>query len=182
MASAIASRYAKALVDLALAPGSELNAADAAGHMRAFEELYWSSPELEGVLLSPAVPGPRKRAVIDSLTKSLGIPTLIRNFLYVVIDHRRVAELSNIREAFETLLDERTGVVRVDVASAREMKESEREALRNELSLVTGKQVRAQFGVDAALLGGAVAHIGSTIYDGSLKGQLEALRVQLESE
>jgi F-type H+-transporting ATPase subunit delta len=182
MASVVASRYAKALVDVVLKAGSELQPLDAIDQIRSFEELYASSSDLKNILLSPAVPGIRKRAVIARFAKDLRISRQICNFLYVVVDHRRIAELTELREAFEALLDERVGIVRVMVSSAQDMKDGQREALSARLASLTGKQVRASFAVDESLLGGAVARIGSTIYDGSVKGQLEVLRHRLESE
>ncbi len=117
MASVVASRYAKALVDVVLKAGSDLKPLDAIDQIKSFEELYASSSDLKNILLSPAVPGIRKRAVIARFAQDLGISRLICNFLYVVVDHRRIAELTELREAFEALLDERVGIVRVAVSS-----------------------------------------------------------------
>ncbi len=182
MASVVASRYAKALVDVVLKAGSELQPLAAIDQLKSFEELYASSPDLKNILLSPAVPGVRKRAVIARFATTLGISRQICNFLFIVVDHRRIAELTELREAFEALLDERVGIVRVAVSSAQDMKDSQRSALSTRLASLTGKQVHSVFAVDESLLGGAVARIGSTIYDGSVKGQLAVLRRQLESE
>jgi F-type H+-transporting ATPase subunit delta len=179
MASALETRYAKALADVVLKPGSQLTPADAVKQIRAFEEAYASSPDLGLALASPAVPGGKKRAVLAQLAGILGLSKLIVNFLYVVSDHRRVGEIGRIRQAFETVVDERTGVVRADITSAQEMNPGQRQALEGELKKLTGKQVRAEYAVNPELIGGAVARTGSTIYDGSVKGQLEALRRML---
>jgi F-type H+-transporting ATPase subunit delta len=182
MATALASRYATALADLVLKPGAEVGPAEAAAQIKAFEKACESSPELKLVLLSPAVPGTRKRAVISHLAGPLGLSNLVRNFLYVVVDRRRIEEIARIREAFEAAVDERMGVVKADVTSAQEMNDAQRNALQAELSRLTRKQVRASYSVDPALLGGAIARTGSIIYDGSVKGQLEALRHRLKSD
>jgi len=138
-----------------------------------------ASSDLPAVLLSPAVPPARKRAVVSRLAAQLGVSTLVQNFLFVVIDRRRIAMLKDIRQAFETLLDERVGVVRADVSSARELASAQREKIRQQLARATGKQVRCEFAVDGDLVGGVVVRVGSTIYDGSVRGQLEALRQRL---
>jgi F-type H+-transporting ATPase subunit delta len=179
MASALETRYAKALADVVLKPGSSVSAVEAAAQIRSFEEAYASSPGLGLVLASPAVSGAKKRSVLAQMAGLLGLSKSIVNFLYVVSDHRRVGEIARIREAFETIVDERMGVVRVDVTSAQEMTPGQRQMLEGELNKLTGKQVRAEYAVNPELLGGAVARTGSTVYDGSVKGQLEALRHML---
>jgi F-type H+-transporting ATPase subunit delta len=179
MALAAASRYAKALVDLATAPGAAVSPRQVSDQLCAFEAALASSVELRRILLSPAVPPVRKRAVVGRLGQALGLAALVRNFLYVVIDHRRVARIGEIRAAFDTLLDERLGLVRADVASAVPLTETEQQAVAAQLTRLSGRRVRAEFAVDAALIGGVKAQVGSTVYDGSVRGQLETLRRKL---
>lgn len=179
MALAAASRYAKALVDLATAPGAAVGPRQVVDQLRAFEAALASSVELRLVLLSPAVPPARKRAVVGRIGETLGLARLVRNFLFVVIDHRRIEHVGEIRAAFETVLDERLGVVRADVASAVPLTQAEQQAVAAQLTRLSGKRVRAEFAVDGALIGGVTAKVGSTIYDGSVRGQLETLRRKL---
>lgn len=179
MPSAVASRYARALVDAVLGPSSDVEPRRAIEQLRAFESLLAESVDLRNVLLSPAAGGARKRAVIARLGETLSLSRLITNFLYVLIDHRRMDALSDIREAYEAQLDERLGLARAQIRSALPLSEDQKQRLQATLSLITGKQVRGHFEVDETLLGGAVARVGSTIYDGSAKGQLEALRRKL---
>lgn len=182
MAHAVAVRYAKALVDLVARPSSSVSPTEAVAQLTSFARVLAESPELENVLLSPAVSSSRKRAVIGRLASDLSISKLISNFLFVLVDHRRVAELNAIRDAFDALMDERMGVTRVRVAAARELNDRQRQGLRDRLSALTGNTARLEFAVDPELLGGAIARIGSTIYDGSVRGQLEALRRRLSAE
>src|SRR5207249_3063567 len=112
----------------------------------------------------------------------MNVSAQVRNFLFVVIDHRRVQQLKSIVEAFENLADERTGFVRADVTSAHDMSKAQRAALEVLLSCLAGKKARMQFSTDPALVGGVVAKVGSTVYDGSVRGQLERLRVRLGSQ
>jgi F-type H+-transporting ATPase subunit delta len=97
----------------------------------------------------------------------------------VVIDHRRIGMMPEFCEAFELLVDERLGFVRAEVRSASALDEQRSANLEAELSRLTGKRMRLRFAVDADLLGGVAARIGSTVYDGSIRGQLQQLRRQL---
>ena len=179
MRSAVADRYAKALADAVLAPGSNTDARHALTELQEFERLLESSPELRNVLLSPAVPTSRKRAVVERFAPLLSLSPLVRNFLFVVVDRRRADLLGEMAAAFEAALDERMGIVRVEVRSAAPLNERQRSVLQEELSRLANKQVRCDFSVDSALIGGVVARIGSTVYDGSVLSQLEALRERL---
>jgi F-type H+-transporting ATPase subunit delta len=179
MSLAVAKQYAQALADLVFAPGSAIGAEEVAGQLRAVEEIAGASPELRTILLSPAVPPARKRAVLARLTASIGLAPLVRNFLFVVIDRRRTPLLGQIREAFEALVDERRGVVRAHVRSASEPAERHKSRLADALAAMTGKQVRCEYVVEEELLGGILLRLGSTVWDGSLRGRLEALRQRL---
>jgi len=182
MAFAAASRYARALVDVVLAPGSPLKPEDAVAQVRAVAQTLADSGELRNALLTPAIQTSRKRAVMGRLLEQLRVSPLIRNFVYVVIDHRRVGIMQEIREAFELLLDERLGFVRAEVTSAEALDQRRSSEIESELSGLTGKRMRLHFAVDGALLGGVAARIGSKLYDGSVRGQLEQLRRQLTEQ
>jgi F-type H+-transporting ATPase subunit delta len=175
MAHALASRYAEALADAVLAPGSPVDARQTAAELRSIEKLIQGSPELRNVLLSPAVPTARKRAVIARVTEAGGSSRMVRNFLYVLIDRRRTDLLAEAIEAFEAAIDERLGLVHARVTSAAPLTELQRADLQQALSQVAGKQVRCDFAVDPNLIGGVVARIGSTVYDGSVRTQLDSL-------
>lgn len=175
MPSSVSFRYAKALADLA--DGSQADAI--AGQLNSFVAALEESGDLRTAIQSPAVPPQAKRAVVMRLSQTLGLSDLVRRFLLVLIDHQRMAILDDIREAFESVVDERMGIVRADVSSARALDETERHKLTGSLGRLTGKQVRSRFRVDPNLIGGVVARIGSTVYDGSVKGQLQALKERL---
>ena len=147
--------------------------------MALFADALEASSDLRSVLISPAVAPARKRAVVAQLAKQGGISALVRNFLCVVVDHRRTAMLSEIREAFRALMYERMGMVEADISAARELPAGQRRRVAAGLGRLTGKQVQCRFSVDQSLIGGVVARIGSTIYDGSVQGQLKALRRKL---
>jgi len=179
MPAAVASRYARALVDVVLAPGSRAEPVRVLQDLRSFEQALAGSFELGSALASPAVTRSRKRAVMSRLAQSLEISGVSRNFLLVLIDHRRLAELSGVIAAFEKMVDERLGKLQVEVSSARDLNQQQQSALVGQLEAMTGKQISLKLEVDDDLLGGLVVRLGSTVYDGSVKAQLKTLERQM---
>jgi F-type H+-transporting ATPase subunit delta len=179
MASAVANRYARALVDLVTAPDSPVPPEQAVAQVRAIAAMVAGSVDLRIALLTPAIPNSRKRAVMNRLLEEMPASELVRNFIYVVIDHRRIGQITEISDAFDLLVDERLGFVRAEVKSASNLDERRSAALETELARLTGKRMRLHFAVDSSLLGGAMARIGSTMYDGSIRGKLQQLRRHL---
>lgn len=177
--SVIANRYAAALADVAV----ERKSADAfRRELASFAAAYASSPELRDFLQTPAVSREAKHGVLDKLAAHLSLGDAIRNFIYVLADNRRIASLPDISAAFDAELNVREGVANAAVTSARDLSAAEKKEIVAALERLTGKRIQAQFALNAALLGGAVVQIGSTIYDGSIREQLNRLRMQLEAE
>jgi len=177
MSLAVANRYARAFVDVLVA--QRLDAAAVLGQLLGFEEMLRESAPLRNVLFSPAVSPARKRSLLGKLSAGAGLPAPVRNLLLVISDHRRFGLLTLIRQAVERQMDERMGLVRVRITSARAVAAGQRAGLEAALARLTSGRVRCDYEVDESLLGGAVAQIGSTIYDGSLRGRLEALGEKL---
>ncbi|MBZ5576052.1 MAG: ATP synthase F1 subunit delta [Acidobacteriia bacterium] len=180
--SAIAVRYADALADVVTAPGAALRPQDALAELQSFEAALRSSVNLRNALISPAVPGSRKKAVVARVGDVLGLSRITRNFLFVLIDHRRIAGLAEVVQIFEQKVDERLGFASAQVVSARELTEAQRTALNAELERRAGKRIRMRVSVDDALIGGVMARIGSTVYDGSVRGRLQSLERRLTAE
>jgi len=178
MLSAVSTRYARALVDVVTEPGSGIDPQLALEQLRQVAAMIAASDDLRNALLSPAVSPSRKRAVIAKL---INVNAKVRNFIYVVIDHRRVHEIPSIVESYEVLLDEHLGFVRADVASAKPLNDEQKAALETQLTRMAGKKAKLNFKTDPALVAGVVARVGSKVYDGSVKGQLERLRSTLLS-
>ena len=177
--STSADHYADALADVALSE----NAAEAiARQLGDFMGLLRESPDLGVVLGSPAVPRESKHAVIRALVERMGASQTLRNFLFVVLDRERMALLPEIQQAFDARLDERQGITRARVTSARPLDDAEKEQLGAALEHISGRRVEAQYHLDEGLIGGTVVRMGSTIYDGSVRMQLERLRARLASE
>jgi F-type H+-transporting ATPase subunit delta len=183
MRGAVAAfRYARALADVVLDPASGLDARDVERQLERVSKLMAQSTELRHVMLSPAVASSKKRGVIGQLSGELCLAPKIRDFIYVIIDHGRMHMLPEIRSAFELSVDEALGFVKADVSSAQSLSGAQRAALGTQLTKLTGKQVRMQFSTDDTLIGGVVARIGSTVYDGSVRGNLAALKHRLSTE
>ncbi|MBV8845106.1 MAG: ATP synthase F1 subunit delta [Bryobacterales bacterium] len=178
MYSAVATRYARALADVVAPTGKPVDGA-ALEQLRRIQEAVGDSAELRQALLSPAVPTSKKRAIMEKLLWPVVSNPQVRNFLFVVINHRRVSELPHIVDAFEELLDERMGYVRADVTTAKEIAGGDQSRLVDEISSLSGKKAKVRFSTNPALVAGAVARIGSTVYDGSVRGQLDKIRVAL---
>jgi F-type H+-transporting ATPase subunit delta len=180
--STVATRYANALADVVAAPGSALRPLDAALELRAIADTIQGSVELRHTLATPAVPVNRKRAVVGRIAGILKLSPMMRNFLFVLVDHGRMGALPEIAQRFEEIADERLGFARADVATPREFEDAGRAALNGALDRLTGKRVRMRFAIDESLIGGAIARIGSTVYDGSVRGQLKSLERRLGAE
>jgi F-type H+-transporting ATPase subunit delta len=176
---ALASRYAAALADVAL---EQKSAERVKGDLHSFAEALSSSSDLRNVLLSPAISAEAKRSAIARLAEVMNLAPAVRNFVYLLIDHRRTEMLGEIREAFETELNARMGIAEAQVTSAQKLGEPERRELIAALERRTGKKIEARFGEDGSLVGGAVVRVGSTVYDGSVRERLTRLRAQLETE
>jgi len=175
----VAQRYAAALVDVAL---EQKNADSIKSGLAAFIGVYSTSSDLRILIESPAVNRELKQKVLSKLASRMGLDPAVRNFTYLIVDHRRTHMLREIQGAFEEELNGRLGIADVDVTSARELTASERQELIVVLERRTGKQIQARFSKDESLVGGAVVRIGSTIYDGSVREQLSRLRERLETE
>jgi len=177
--ASVASTYARAFADVVFS--AHLDANRAIGGLRRIAALLAESVELRRVWENPAVPADQKRNLLDAIVHQDGIERHVRNLVAVLIDHRRVPYLERITQQLEKELDARLGFAEAHITSARELGDAEKRALEAQIEKVTGKKVRARFGLDASLLGGAVVRVGSTIYDGSVKGQLEKIREAISS-
>jgi F-type H+-transporting ATPase subunit delta len=177
--SAVAERYAAALADVAV---ERKNSETIKRNLAAFVEAFSSIADLRNALESPALNAEVKRKVIAEVAGKMGLDVAVRNFIYLVVDHRRTEILPEIEQAFLSELNERLGIVDAEVTSAHELNDDEKRQLSTVLEQRTGKKVEARFQIDGALLGGAVVRLGSTIYDGSVRDQLKRLREQLETE
>lgn len=172
-------QYANALADIALAQGAGKPAAE---QLQDFSAVYAQSTELQTFLASPAVPVETKHKIIEKITARLGASKIIRNFLFVIADHRRTHLLPEITATFQQVIRQRQGVAEAEISSAVELNAAQKKEMAETLAKLMGKKVETKYSLDPALLGGAVVRIGDTIYDGSLRGRLNEMRARLTAE
>jgi len=178
--AAINSRYARALADVAVE--KKLDADKLSAELRSLSQALESSVELRAVLETPAVPASQKLKVLDAVVAKLGASPVARNFLAVLVQNRRISALDEIARLFEVEMNERRGFSEAEVTSWRDLGEEEKSSLASSLEAATGKKIRARYQKDESILGGARIRVGSTIWDGSVRGQLRKLKEQLSSE
>jgi F-type H+-transporting ATPase subunit delta len=174
--AALARRYARALKALA---AEESRLEPVAGELARFEQLLDASDELRAALTRPWIRTAAKRAIVVRVAERLELSPLVRKFLALVAQRRRLGQLPDILAAYRALVDDAAGRVRARVRSAATLTDADRAAIRERLSRRLGKTVLLEAEVDPALLGGFVAEVGSRIVDASLRGQLRALREQI---
>jgi F-type H+-transporting ATPase subunit delta len=177
--SAATSRYARAFVDVVI--DGRLDANRVLQELESMAATARDNQQLRQVWESPAIAADQKRSLLDAIVARQGISRPVRNLIAVLIDHRRIASLEQVVKDFRQELDRRLGFAEAEISSARELSDSEKRALESRVERLSGKKVRARYSQDASLLGGAVVKLGSTIYDGSVSGQLQRLREQLSS-
>jgi len=179
MPIAIANRYARALADVVARAGDYRATLR---ELQDFSAAYSASVELREVLETPAVPHLKKLKVLDLILRRLGTSLLTGNFLRILATNYRMAMLPEVCDAFRTIANERLGVVRVKVFSAAELSPEEQQALRARFAELTQREVEFEFRLDRELLGGVRAQVESTVYDGSVRGELERIRQQLTTQ
>lgn len=173
---AVARRYATALADVVLPLGE---ACEVQSELAAWESMIRSSSLLQEVLYNPTIPYDQKQAALSELIARTKVRKTTANFLQVLLRNQRLTDLAEINQRFALVLDERAGVVGVEVVSARPVAEAVRASVAEQLRKLTGNDVRVIFRTDENLIGGVVAKIGSTVYDGSIRNQLEELEKTL---
>jgi len=175
--AAVAGRYARAFADVAVA--HKLDAGNTVAEMSDVARLIEDNRELRNVLQNPAVRHQQKLRLLDAIVKLTGGSKLMRNFVAVLIDHRRINNLGEIVTEFKQELDRRMGIAEARVRSARALSAAEKKSMEKQLAEITGMTVRASYSEYPALLGGVTVRVGSTIYDGSVQGRLERMRQEI---
>ncbi|MEP6705195.1 MAG: ATP synthase F1 subunit delta [Acidobacteriota bacterium] len=172
----IARRYATALADVVISSGE---ADTIKSELRAWEQMTSGSAELQNVFGNPSIAHAGKEKVLESLIARAAPSRTTGNFLRVLLSNNRLTELRAINERFDSVLEERSGSVIAEVTSAREIPVTTANELKANLERITGKQVKLNYSIDPGLIGGVVTQIGSTVYDSSVRTQLENLKEEL---
>jgi F-type H+-transporting ATPase subunit delta len=177
--ASVTNTYARAFADAVFS--GRLDPDETLREAQAVAELVAGSKELRAVWETPSITAEQKRAVLDAIVARQGISNTVRNFVAVLIDHRRINFLGSMVKQFELELNQRLGFTEAEITSAHELNPADRSALEAQMEKLLSKKVRAHYSLDASLLGGAVVKIGSTIYDGSVVGQLERIKQAISS-
>ena len=172
-----APRYARAFADVA--ESARLNAAAAQQQIRDFADTLADSHELRELLENPSIEMAKKLKVLDAIAARMKLYPQVRNLIAVILEHHRLSELEEILTAYRDLADEHAGAVEARITSARPMNAVDRAQLEAQIAKLAGARVNASYAEDASLLGGAVVEIGSTVYDGSVRAQLQQLKQKL---
>ncbi len=172
-----AARYARALLDVATVESADLDSI--ARDLDEFAAFIGQQPALEGLLLNPAVPAPRKRAAMEAITRISGLAPIVSKVLILLADRDRLRLLNDISAVFRDLLAERQNVVHAELTSAEPLSSDRIQAIEQRLAGVTGKRVSMTTRVDKDIIGGVVARVGSTVYDASIATQLKKIRERL---
>ncbi len=173
----IARRYAKALFSLAV----ESNRVEPwAKSLEALREAVQTSPDLRDVLSNPVYSKEQRRKIVEQLAAALSLDAEPANLLFLLGDRNRLGYLAAVVDTFRELADRHLGRLRATVTSAVKLDDAAAQAIADELSRKHGVQILLDRAVDPAILGGVVAQVGSLVYDGSVRTQLEDLRRQLK--
>jgi len=171
-----ALRYARALLDVAIA---EADPAVVEQELAGLAELVTGHASLWKVMTNPAVPAPKKRAIVDGLLTHVTVTPVVQKTLQMLASRDRIALLPDIVEAYSDKLMDYQKVVRASVTSASPLPIDRVKSLERELAGITGRRVVMSAAVDPAIMGGIVTRIGSTVWDGSVRRQLEKIREKL---
>ena len=172
-----APKYSHAFASVAASAG--LDVAAAQRQMQDFSASLDGSKDLREVMTDPSIPAEQKLAVLDAMAERIGMMREVRNFFAVIIDHQRLSSLHEILKCYAEVADSGQGIAEAEVVSAHELNEDDRRSLEEQVARLAGSRVRVAYTQDATLLGGAVVKIGSKVYDGSLRAQLEQMKQSL---
>jgi len=175
-----AARYARALADVVL--DAKLNTTEVEQQLEDFAATFAGSKDLKELLLNPSISAQKRVAILDKINGRVGCGPQVRNFLAVLIRHERLGALAEILEEYREEMNRRLSISNAEVVTARPLEDQERAELEGQVSVLAGhNKVNATFREDKSLIGGAIVRIGSTIYDGSVRGRLERLKERLVS-
>jgi F-type H+-transporting ATPase subunit delta len=175
--AAFVARYATAFLDVVNA--AKLDTAAIDRQIADFLATWDGSHELREFFVNPAIPAIQKVGFLDTLNRKLGLRKELRNLLAVLIDNNRIEAVAEVAQAYRQLLQQQLGIRQAEIVTARKLGKAERDALVTEIAKLAGSRIEASFKLDAAILGGTVVRIGSTVYDGSVRGRLDRMKEAL---
>src|SRR5579871_3328664 len=179
MAAAFAARYARAFADVVASAHLDATALDK--QLNDFLGTWDGSAELRELFINPAVPSTQKVAVLDKLNAKMGLQRELRNLLAVLINNDRIGLVREVADAWHTEMQERLGIRPAEIVTARELNAQEQAELVAGVGKLAGTRIEPTFTLDKSIIGGTVVRIGSTVWDGSVRGRLERLKEALIS-
>ncbi|HEY8996513.1 MAG TPA: ATP synthase F1 subunit delta [Edaphobacter sp.] len=177
--SVVALRYAHAFAQVV--ESQKLDASAVQQQLEDFRGTFHGSHELREVLMNPAIAGEQKLKVLDAIAGRIGMQPQVRNFIAVIMDHQRLGDLDEILGEYHVVADADAGLAEAEITSARTLDSGDRAQLEDQVSKLVGSRIRVTYKEDPTLLGGAVVRVGSTVYDGSIRAQLQQLKHKLVS-
>ena len=175
----VARRYASALADVVIERREER---EVQKEIDLWASMIADNPQLKEVFANPTVNYDQKKLVLQELLARTQVRETTASFLRVLLGNQRLAELPEIAERFGHVLDERSGIVAAEITTAKPISDELKKAVLDALASATGRTVRLTFATDEAIIGGLVARIGSTIFDGSVDSNLERLAADLAGQ
>ena len=172
----IARRYGAALADVAIPRGEQQKVK---AEIESWASMIDGNAQLKEVFANPTIPQDQKRRLLKELIAKTRVTETTAAFLQVLLKNQRLAQIKDIAERYGQILDQRSGVVAAHVTTARSVSEDQKNALREVLGKLTGAKVRLEFETDETIIGGLVARIGSTVFDGSVETQLQRLTADM---
>lgn len=169
--------YARALADVV--SEQRLDSAQVESQLDDFAAAWHESADLRKIFLDPSFPNEEKVVILDKLNARLGMMPQVRNFIAVLINHDRLYFFDEIIRAIRHEMNRRMGISEVEVTTAQKLDSHGRAALEAQISAMTDGPIIASFHEDPSLMGGAILRIGSTVYDGSVRGRLDRLEEEL---
>ena len=172
--AAFVTHYAHAFLDVANT--AKLNSAAIDAQLSDFLSTWNDSRELREFFSNPAIPSLQKVAVLDAMNKKLGMSKELRNLVAVLIDNDRIGAVAEVAQAYRKLVQQQSGICQAEIVTARKLSAEDRKMLVSEVGKLAGGRVDATFRIDETILGGTIVRIGSTVYDGSVRGRLDRLK------
>ena len=175
--AAFVSRYASAFADVVTA--NKLDTAAVDNRLTDFLATWQESPELRTFFDNPSISALQKVAILDKLNIQFGMQKELRNLIAVLINNGRIGSIAEVAAAYRRILQEQLGIRPAEIVTARQLSAEEQNSLVAEVAKLAGAKIDPSFTLDKSILGGTVVRIGSTVYDGSVRGRLDRLKEAL---
>lgn len=177
--SSVALKYARALADVAFEQNLQGQILE---QLYTFENLLTENPELPEALTNPAILFSSKRAIVEQIAERVAFSRIVANFILVLLEKARIHQFSQMVMAYQRVMDERQGILQGEVFAPEEVDSAVKKRLHETISALTGSTVKLNYHQDESLIGGLKLQIGSTVFDGSIRTQLDEIRKRLATE